>query len=123
MGSIIEINDTLQITQEQGFPTELDFEMHKKAPYSAEQFKNQVFEFHGKKSARVFQLPPVRVFLAQNINGKWLYWGHVEILEIRIDGIKKETSGKFRITKIFTVEEMKLTYNMLDGSLDTNYFK
>lgn len=30
MGSYIEINDTLQITREQGFPKELDWRKHKK---------------------------------------------------------------------------------------------
>ena len=29
MGSFIEINDTLQISKEQGFPEELDYEQHK----------------------------------------------------------------------------------------------
>ena len=28
MGSFIEINDTLRITKEQGFPKELDYEKH-----------------------------------------------------------------------------------------------
>ena len=31
MGSLIEINDTLQITTEQGFPKELDYEKNEKA--------------------------------------------------------------------------------------------
>ena len=45
MGSYIEMNDTLQITKEQGFPKELTLEQHLKVPFKAEQFKNTVFEF------------------------------------------------------------------------------
>lgn len=40
MGSYIETNDTLQITREQGFPKELDYEKHKLNPYKAEDFKD-----------------------------------------------------------------------------------
>lgn len=42
MGSYIETNDTLQITREQGFPKELDYERHKIKPYLAEDFKNKI---------------------------------------------------------------------------------
>ena len=45
MGSYVELNDTLQITKEQGFPKELDWKEHLKKPYTAEQFANKVFEF------------------------------------------------------------------------------
>ena len=40
MGSMIELNDTLQITKEQGFPEELNYEKHKLHPYKAEDFKD-----------------------------------------------------------------------------------
>ncbi len=36
MGSIIEINDTLQITKEQGFPESLDYEKHCVKPFTAD---------------------------------------------------------------------------------------
>ncbi len=45
MGSIIERNDTLQFTTEQGFPKELNLETHLKNPYTTEQFSNMVFTF------------------------------------------------------------------------------
>ena len=44
MGSYIETNDTLQITREQGFPNELNYEKHKLNPYKAEDFKDRIFE-------------------------------------------------------------------------------
>ena len=34
MGSYVEINDTLQITKQQGFPKELDWKKHLKVPYT-----------------------------------------------------------------------------------------
>ena len=60
MGSYVEINDTLQITREQGFPKELSLEQHLKNPYIAEQFEGKVFEFKDKPSIRNYQMPPVR---------------------------------------------------------------
>ena len=100
MGSYIEMNDTLQITKEQGFPKELDWREHLKNPYTAEQFKDKIFEFKDKPSIRNYQIPPVKNFLVENINGKWLYWGLVHILEIKHDYINKTTSGKFKIIYI-----------------------
>ena len=55
MGSYIEMNDTLQITKEQGFPKELTLEQHLKVPFKAEQFKN-------KPNIRNYHMPPVRNF-------------------------------------------------------------
>ena len=79
MGSYVEINDTLQITKEQGFPKELKLEEHLKNPYVAEDFKDKIFEFKDKPSIRNYQMPPVRNFLAENIDGKWLYWGQIHM--------------------------------------------
>lgn len=114
MGSFIEINDTLQITTEQGFPKELDYERHKIKPFAADDFKERIFEFKDKAKIRIYHLPPVRVFLVQNINGKWLYWGLAHILETRHDNIKQTTSGKFKIIYIYTPEEMRYAYNLID---------
>ena len=62
MGSYVEINDTLQITKEQGFPKELDWKQHLIKPYTAEQFEGKVFEFSNKPNIRNYQMPPVRFF-------------------------------------------------------------
>ena len=73
MGSHIELNDTLQITTEQGFPSDiLELNKHQSNPIKLDLVKNQVFEFHNKKDARIYHLPPVRCFFAHNIDGKWL---------------------------------------------------
>ena len=63
MGSFIEINDTLQITKDQGFPPELDIEKHLQKPFTADDFKDKVFAFHDKSEVRVYKLPPDGIFL------------------------------------------------------------
>jgi len=115
------MNDTLQITKEQGFPKELDWREHLKNPYTAEQFKDKIFEFKDKPSIRNYQIPPVRNFLVENIDGKWLYWGLVHIIEIHHDYIKNSTSGKYKIIYINTPEEMKYAHNIIDRNEDTRY--
>lgn len=121
MGSFVEINDTLQITKEQGFPQELDLKKHLIKPYTAEQFEGQVFEFKDKPSIRNYQMPPVRNFLVENIDGKWLYWGQIHILEIKHDYINRTTSGKFKIIYINKPEEMEMAHNLIDRNKETFY--
>lgn len=117
MGSNIEVNDTLQLTREQGFPCEfLSLEAHLENPVKAETLKGKEFSFN-KEDARLFHLDPVRVFLVENVNGKWLFWGHALI---QSQHVKKrnpgpnwkagewETSGTFIIDKIYEPEFQKL---------------
>lgn len=122
MGSFIEINDTLQITKEQGFPEALDYEKHKAKNLKASDFAGAVFEFKDKPKIRIYQLPPVRNFLVQNINGQWLYWGLIHILELHHDNIKQTTSGKFKIIHIYTPNEMKQAHDLIDRNKETNSF-
>lgn len=107
MGSYIELNDTLQITSEQGFPVELDLKKHLEKPFSAEDFKGRIFTFKDKPAMRIFHPAPTRVFLVHNIDGRWLYWGHCLITEQTIDAETKTTSGKFIITKIYSPEHQR----------------
>ena len=123
MGSFIEINDTLQITEEQGFPEVLNYEQHKVKPFTANDFKDKIFEFKNKPKVRIYKLPPVRNFLVQNIDGKWLYWGLVHVIEVVHDNIKQTTSGKFRIIYIYTPEEMKHAHRLIDRTKDTDFLK
>lgn len=122
MGFQIELNDTLQITKEQGFPAQLKLEEHFKNPYKAEDFKDTIFEFKNKPGIRIYRVPPVRNFLVENINGKWVYWGLIQITEIFHDYANATTSGKFKITYINTPEEMKIAHNIVDRNEATNYF-
>lgn len=122
MGSFTENNDTLQITTEQGFPTELVLETHLQTPFSAEDLREKVFEFKDKPKIRNYQQPPIRNFLVENRNGKWIYWGLIHILEITHDYENKTTSGKFKIIHINTPEEMKKAFELIDRNPETNYF-
>jgi hypothetical protein len=122
MGSFVETNDTLQITAEQGFPSKLNIEQHQAKPFKAEDFANKIFEFKNKPDIRIYHRPPVRNFLVQNINGKWLYWGLVHILEVVQDYEKQTTSGKFKIIYLYTPEEMKQAHKLIDRNPETDYF-
>ena len=118
----MELNDTLQISDDQGFPAELDLEKHKAKPFVAEDFKNIIFEFHNKPGVRIYKIPPVRNFLVQNINGKWLYWGLIHILETTCDYAKQTTSGKYKIIYIYSPEEMRKAHEMIDRAAKTDFF-
>ena len=65
MGSFIEINDTLRITKEQGFPAELDLGKHLKTPYTVDELADRVFHFKAKPDIRIYKVPPVRNFLVK----------------------------------------------------------
>jgi len=118
MGSFIELNDTLQITTEQGFPAEIfDLEKHRKNPITLEEVKDKVFEFHDKPKARVYHVPPCRCFLVHNLDGKWLYWGKILILEQTINGETKTTSGKYKVIQVYDPEyQEQITRNESDVS-------
>ena len=116
MGGYVELNDTLQITTEQGFPSELlDLEKHKNNPLMLNDVKDKVFEFYGKSGARIYHISPCRCFLVHNINGRWLYWGKILVLEQTIKIEKKETkttSGKYKIIQIYEpVYQEQITKN------------
>ncbi|HVZ12478.1 MAG TPA: hypothetical protein VG965_05595 [Patescibacteria group bacterium] len=123
MGSFIELNDTLQLTSDQGFPSELVLEKHLDKPYTLEEFKDKIFEFHDKPDIRVYKTPPTRNFFVENRDGKWIYWGLVHVLETTLDYVKKTTSGKFRIIRINTPDEMKNAFELIDMRPEMNYFK
>ncbi|EKE06791.1 MAG: hypothetical protein ACD_18C00280G0009 [uncultured bacterium] len=111
MGSYIELNDTLQITTEQGFPANiLDLKKHQEKPIQLSEVQNKIFEFKEKPNARIFHHAPTRCFLVHNIDGKWLYWGKIFIIEQTITGDKQEnykTSGKYKIIEIYDPEYQK----------------
>lgn len=112
MGSSVEINDTLQITVDQGFPQDvLDRESHVRNPVMTNDLQGRVFAFKGKRNARLFQLAPVRVYFVHNIGGKWLFWGKIAIIEQTISQTmvpgqpwkegEWETAGKYTVLEIY----------------------
>ena len=122
MGTFIEQNDTLQITSEQGFPKELDIDKHLSTPYIAEQFKGKVFSFSGKRGVRNYHVPPVRNFLVENRDGKWIYWGLIHILGVTHDYEKQVTSGTFSLLYVYTPDEMKDAHKLTDRRTKTDFF-
>ena len=87
------INDTLQLTKAQGFPDKLELNCE----YSFE-----------KDKRRLYRLPPARVFLACNTNGKWDYFGEAQITELTILPLQEKTIGKFKLVKIYAEEHRKV---------------
>ncbi|MBI2990049.1 MAG: hypothetical protein HYY51_02555 [Candidatus Magasanikbacteria bacterium] len=107
MGTLIEFNDTLQLTAEQGFPEDiLNLGKHNQKAVELDEIKNLVFEFK-KNGIRLFHHAPTRCFLVHNKNGKWIYWGHIVVTEQNVSGDNKnnyQTTGKYKITKIYSPE-------------------
>lgn len=121
MGSFIEINDTLQISKKQGFPKDLDYKQHQAKPFTAADFEDKIFEFKDKPRVRIYKLPPVRNFLVQNIDGKWLYWGLIHVLEVTHDNVKQTTSGKYKIIHIYSPDEMAQAHKLIDRNKETDF--
>ena len=138
MGSILEINDTLQITTEQGFPESLfNLERHLADPITYDEVKDMEFEFSGKARPRFFHLDPVRVYWFHNIEGKWLAWGHIVMQEQTItrnpdyqghegainvsDPKQWMTIGKYKILKIYDPEYQE-QFTRKDLPAELSYF-
>ena len=122
MGSVIKLNDTLQITSEQGFPEELELKKRLDGKLRLEDIADSVFSFKNKKGIRSYQAPPVRNFLVQNIDGKWLYWGLIHVLSVEHDYVNKTTSGTFKIIYLYTPEEMEQAHRLIDRNKETDFF-
>lgn len=117
MGTKIEFNDTLVITTEQGFPSDVfDLEKYVKNPVTIDSLQDKLFHFQ-KDEARFFHLDPCRVFLVQNIAGKWLHWGQIVIQSQTVEKVfdaqgqwqnEWKTSGTFKIVKVHAPDYQKL---------------
>ena len=131
MGSFVEINDTLQITTEQGFPADLlDFERHRREPITLADVSETVFTFRNKPRARLFQLDPVRVYYVHNVDRKWLFWGRILIqsqtIEKELDGEGNwagewTTSGAYRIIDVYDPEYQE-AFTRREAPVDRNFF-
>ncbi len=110
MGSYTEFNDTLRISKEQGFPSDLlNINTHVISPIKLESIKESVFCFN-KKGIRLYHPSPTRCLLVQDIGGKWLYWGHVIILKQTINCTDPDnpfTYGEFQIIKLYNPNYQK----------------
>lgn len=99
MGSNIEINDTLKISKERGFPQELKLEQHVWQPFGEEQFRRRQFPFWNKDE-RLYHRTPTRCFLVEETpEGLWIYWGHAQVIQQTIK--QGRTEGIFEIAKLY----------------------
>ena len=125
MGSMIEINDTLQLTTAQGFPADiLDLARHQKHPIAVDQVRDRIFSFQNKPNARMFQLDPVRVYYVHNIDGKWLFWGHVFIQSLSITKDAKGnwiTGGTYKIVELYPPQYQE-TFSRHESPPGAGYF-
>lgn len=121
--SFIELNDCLRISKDQGFPDFLDIQRHLQNPFNFDDIEGKIFKFSAKEKLRVYQQPPVRNTLVEDLDGKWLYWGLCYIIEIKHDYVLQTTSGKYKIVRLNSPEEMqehfKLTHIV---NLEQNFF-
>lgn len=123
MGSFIEINDTLRISKTQGFPAELDIKRHVDKPIDFSVVKDKIFEFSSKDKLRVYQQPPVRNILVEDLDGRWLYWGLCYIIEVTHDYENQITKGKYKIVQLNSPQEMESHFKLMHyTNPDQNYF-
>lgn len=140
MGCFYEINDTLLLKKDDGFPSDiLNIERHRKNPVTLKDVDGKIFSFRNKPAARAFQLDPVRVYLFEwTANDKWLGWGRVFIQSLTIERKKGlppsdpagpisfkaddwVTSGTFRIFEIYDPEYQKI-FTLHEAPKAWNYF-
>jgi hypothetical protein len=89
MGSMIEINDTLKLKRGDGFPAGI------------KEGGEYRFKLPGR---RLFHLKPVRVFLVEEIDGKWTFVGQAMILEQTIDAEQDETRGRYVVAALYPAD-------------------
>lgn len=89
MGSRIELNDTLKLVRGKSFPAAVEV--------------GGVYRFQ-ISGRRLYHLKPVRVFLVEEVDGKWNFKGQALILEQTIDAVADETRGVFEVTLLYPPE-------------------
>ncbi len=129
MGSLVEINDTLEITVEQGFPSDIfDLSKHVVTPVTIKDVVDRLFNFHDKPDRHIYQFDPVRVFLLQNINDKWLFWGKAYIQSQTISKTFGSdgswiwtTSGTYKIIEVYEPDYQRL-FTIRESIQGRSYF-
>lgn len=118
MGSLIEINDTLKISKDRGFPKNLVLEDYIRNHLAFQDVTNEDFAFWNA-GERLYNRPPTRVFLVEEVAGKWLYWGHAMVTKQII--VPDKTEGAFRIVKLYDPEYQRLA-TMNEAPAGKSYF-
>ena len=120
MGSKIELNDTLKISKERGFPKELVLEEHVKNPDATfAKVAGKLFPFWNPDE-RLYNRPLTRVFLVEEMPDKrWLYWGHAMVREQTIK--QGRTEGLFEVVRVYQPEYQRL-HTLHEAPLGKGYF-
>lgn len=105
MGSLIEINDTLKLKRGDGFPPDIR--------------EGEAYSF-AVPGRRLFHLKPVRVFLVEEIDGKWNFVGQAMIHEQTIDAERDETHGRYTVTSLYPKDYAALV-NRHEAPADKGY--
>ncbi|MBU8922467.1 MAG: hypothetical protein KOO63_11675, partial [Bacteroidales bacterium] len=105
MGSKIEINDTLKLKRGGGFPEKIEL---------GERYDFTISE------RRIYHLKPVRVFLVEEIEGKWNFVGQAHIIELTINAESNQTSGKYEVIFIYPEEYVSML-NIYDAPKGKGY--
>lgn len=90
MGSEIEINDTLKLKKELGVFDDVKV--------------GEVVSF-SILGRRLYHLDPVRIFLVEDIAGKWNFIGHGLVQELHIDATRDTTSGRVLIRSLYPQDQ------------------
>lgn len=89
MGNLIEINDTLKLRRGDGFPENIKL--------------GGVYNFE-VKGKRLYNSDPTRVFLVEEIEGKWNYIGHALIQQYTVNALEDKTTGIFKVILLYPPE-------------------
>lgn len=72
------------------------------------------------KGIRYYHLDPVRVFLVQEIEGKWNYIGHAIVKELHLKSDRGTTLVKFVVKQLYP-KELVLMINQLEAPIGKAY--
>ena len=106
MGSTVEFNDTLKLSRDD-IPRPLAI--------------GREYTFR-RPGIRLFHPDPVRVFLVEEVEGKWNFLGKVTVLEQTIDAVKQETRGIFRLQSLYP-DDVRKTMNQHEAPDGRGYEK
>lgn len=111
----LEFHDCLTLNIRNGFPRKtLNWFNYLRTPVDASSVVGRKFDFDNLERPRVYPPSPKSIPWCQEIHGRWLPWGFVEIIHQSIS--KKcddhreywSTSGIYRIVELFSPNEIRL---------------
>jgi len=105
MGQIIELNDTLKLKRGAGFPENVKL--------------GGIYDF-AVAGRRLYNLKPTRVFLVEEIDGKWNFVGHAMILNQAVDALADRTTGQYQVALLYPEHYARLV-NQFEAPAEKGY--